>query len=177
MEDNRDLDGALLQIANMMAVSARTAPKSAGQDFLEIVVLNREQCVELGEVMINKAGTENLMYERDGKGLKEAGAALLLGIKEHPGIGLECGACGIGCTWKTKKGKDFVGPNCLFRELDLGIALGSAVKTASLHNADNRIMFRAGTVAMETGLIDAWVAMAIPLSASGKNIFFDRTGY
>lgn len=176
MED-RDLDETLLQIANMMSVSARTAPKSAGQDFIEIVVLNRQQCVKLGEEMIKKAGTEKIMFERDGKGVKDAGAALLLGIREHPGIGLECGACGIGCTWKTKKGKDFVGPNCLFRELDLGIALGSAVKTASLHNVDNRIMFRAGTVALEMGLINAWVAMAIPLSATGKNIFHDRTGY
>jgi uncharacterized ferredoxin-like protein len=172
-----DQDETLLQIANMMAVSARTAPKSAGQDFIEIVVLDRKQCLQLGEEMIKLADRENIMYERDGKGVSEASAMLLVGIREHTGIGLECGACGMGCTWKAKKGKDFYGPNCLFRELDLGIALGSAVKTASLHNVDNRIMFRAGTVAIQTGLIDAWVAMGIPLSASGKNIFFDRTGY
>jgi uncharacterized ferredoxin-like protein len=170
-------DEAILQIANLMAVSARTAPKSAGQDFIEIVVLDREQCLKLGEKMIEMSDEDNILFERDGKGVKEVSAMLLLGIREHPGIGLECGACGIGCTWKSKKGKDFYGPNCLFRELDLGIALGSAVKTASMHNVDNRIMYRAGTVAIQMGLIDAWVAMGIPLSATGKNIFFDRTGY
>jgi uncharacterized ferredoxin-like protein len=170
-------DEALLQIAEFMAVSARTAPKSAGEDYLEIVVLDKQQCVELGEEMIERADAENIMFERDGRGVKEASAMVLIGIKEHPGIGLECGACGLGCKWKSKKGKDFWGPNCLFRELDLGIALGSAVKTASLHNVDNRIMFRAGTVAMDLGLIDCWVAMGIPLSATGKNIFFDRKGY
>jgi uncharacterized ferredoxin-like protein len=170
-------DEAILQIANLMAVSARTAPKSAGQDFIEIVVLDREQCSKLGEKMVELSDEDNILFERDGKGVKEVAAMLLLGIREHPGIGLECGACGIGCTWKSKKGKDFYGPNCLFRELDLGIALGSAVKTASMHNVDNRIMYRAGTVAIQMGLIDAWVAMGIPLSATGKNIFFDRTGY
>lgn len=170
-------DEAILQIANLMAVSARTAPKSAGQDFIEIVVLDREQCKKLGEKMIELSDEDNILFERDGKGVKEVSAMLLLGIREHPGIGLECGACGIGCTWKAKKGKDFYGPNCLFRELDLGIALGSAVKTAAMHNVDNRIMFRAGTVAIQMGLIEAWVAMGIPLSATGKNIFFDRKGY
>jgi len=35
----------------------------------------------------------------------------------------------------------------MFKLLDLGIAIGSAVRTASLLNVDNRIMFRAGTAA------------------------------
>jgi uncharacterized ferredoxin-like protein len=175
--DSTDLNETVLQIANLMAVSARTAPKSAGQDFIEIVVLDNAKCQELGEEMIKVAQQENIMFERDGKGVKDSAAMVLIGIREHPGIGLECGACGIGCTWKSKEGKDFRGPNCLFRELDMGIALGSAVKTASMHNVDNRIMFRAGTVAIKMGLIDCWVAMGIPISATGKNIFFDRTGY
>ena len=42
---------------------------------------------------------------------------------------------------------DFKGPNCMLRLLDLGIALGSAVKTAQIHNVDNRIMYRAGVAA------------------------------
>ncbi len=58
--------------------------------------------------------------------------------------------------------------------LDMGIALGSAVKTASLLNADSRIMYRIGPVAREMGLIDADVVMGIPLSATGKSIYFDR---
>jgi uncharacterized ferredoxin-like protein len=56
----------------------------------------------------------------------------------------------------------------------MGIAIGSAVKTASLHNADNRIMYRLGVVAREAGLVDWDFVMGIPLSATGKNIFFDR---
>jgi uncharacterized ferredoxin-like protein len=41
-------------------------------------------------------------------------------------------------------------------------------------NVDNRIMYRAGVVARKMGLIDADIVMGIPLSATGKNIYFDR---
>ncbi|HEM61508.1 MAG TPA: hypothetical protein ENO24_04395, partial [Chloroflexi bacterium] len=58
--------------------------------------------------------------------------------------------------------------------LDLGIAIGSAVKTAALLNVDNRVMYRIGPVAREMGLIDADVVIGIPLSATGKSIYFDR---
>jgi uncharacterized ferredoxin-like protein len=58
---------------------------------------------------------------------------------------------------------------------DLGIALGSAVKTASIHNVDNRVMYSAGVTALSLGLLEeCTVAYGIPLKASGKNIFFDR---
>ena len=56
----------------------------------------------------------------------------------------------------------------------MGIALGSAAKTAGVHNADNRIMYRAGVGARDMGLVDADYVMAIPVSATGKSVFFDR---
>lgn len=70
----------------------------------------------------------------------------------------------------------FAGPNCAIRMADLGIALGSAVKTAQIHNVDNRIMYSGGVAAIDLGLLgtDCTVAYAIPLSVTGKNIFFDR---
>ena len=46
-----------------------------------------------------------------------------------------------------------MGPTCIFKALDLGIALGSAVKTASLLNVDNRIMYRIGTAARRLNLL------------------------
>jgi len=62
----------------------------------------------------------------------------------------------------------------MLRLLDLGIALGSAVKTAQIHNVDNRIMYRAGAAAKRLGMMKSNVIMGIPLSVSGKNIYFDR---
>jgi hypothetical protein len=50
----------------------------------------------------------------------------------------------------------------------------SAVKTASIHNVDNRIMYTIGVAAKKLGLLDADVILGIPLSATSKNIYFDR---
>ena len=58
--------------------------------------------------------------------------------------------------------------------MDLGIALGSAAKTASILNADNRIMYRVGVAARKLGLIEGEVVAGIPISATGKSIYFDR---
>jgi uncharacterized ferredoxin-like protein len=71
---------------------------------------------------------------------------------------------------------DFMGPTCVFKALDLGIALGSAVKTAGMLNVDNRIMYRIGAAAMKLRLLpEATVVIGIPLSAKGKSIYYDRT--
>jgi len=60
--------------------------------------------------------------------------------------------------------------------LDLGIAVGSAVKVASDLNVDNRVMFTVGVAARALGYMRADVVIGIPLSATGKNIYFDRKG-
>jgi len=73
-------------------------------------------------------------------------------------------------------GAPFKGPNCVIRMADLGIAVGSAARTAAIHNVDNRILYSGGVGALSLGMMeDCSVVYAIPLKASGKNIFFDRT--
>jgi uncharacterized ferredoxin-like protein len=117
-------------------------------------------------------------FDRDAKGVAQSGAVLLIGLNNARTVGLDCGACGYpDCKTfenQAKQQQEFSGPTCAFRLLDMGIALGSAVKTASMLNVDNRIMYRIGTVAREMGLVDWDFVMGIPLSATGKNIFFDR---
>lgn len=39
---------------------------------------------------------------------------------------------------------------------------------------DNMVMYSIGAVARISGLLDVDVAFGIPLSGTGKNIFFDR---
>jgi uncharacterized ferredoxin-like protein len=68
----------------------------------------------------------------------------------------------------------YSGPHCVMRMIDIGVALSSAAKTASLHNVDNRVQQRVGAAAKAIGLIKAEVAMGIPVSISGKSIYFDR---
>ncbi|RDV82493.1 hypothetical protein DXX99_06995 [Ammonifex thiophilus] len=165
-------------VAELMALSARTAPKSRGEDYLVLRVLTGEEVVRLGEAMIDygkKTGKKN--FDRDGDNVKRSTAVLLIGLKDAKPLGLNCGACGwdsCQALSSPQEGPEFKGPHCFWRAVDLGIAVGSAVKTASLHNVDNRIMYRAGVVARQLGLIEADVVLAVPLSASGKNIYFDR---
>ncbi len=165
-------------VGELMMVAARTAPKAAGRDFIELKLLAESERKALGNDMIQVGKQRGITaFERDGKNVLECDALLLVGLLPHKGVGLNCGACGEpSCNdFNTKSHKgDFDGPTCIIRALDLGIALGSAVKVASELNVDNRIMFRIGVSARRLGLCGSRVVHGIPLSATGKNIFFDR---
>ncbi len=169
------MDEAILQVVKFMAISARTAPKTKGQDYLEIKILGKDETKRLGQKMIEfgkRIGDE--FFIRDGENVKNSSSILLLGLKDAKPIGANCGLCGFSC--KEIENKKKRGPFCVFRMMDLGIALGSAAKTASIFNVDNRIMYRAGIVAAKEGFCNWDIAVGIPLSVTGKNIFFDRKG-
>ena len=166
-------------VAELMAVSARTAPKSAGQDFVKIKIIENDEVKRLAEGMFKygqEKGKPN--FDRDGKNVMESDVVVLIGLKDDRTVGLNCGACGHATCEELEKARkadvEFTGPHCAFRLLDMGIALGSAVKTAGILNADNRIMYRIGAVARSMGFCDWEYVMGIPLSATGKSIYFDR---
>ncbi|MDH5689955.1 MAG: DUF2148 domain-containing protein, partial [Candidatus Bathyarchaeota archaeon] len=120
-------------------------------------------------------------FGRDAKNVRDSAAVVLIGVRGNEIFGFDCGACGYESCKEFKEaqkrpGEDFIGPTCLFKALDLGIALGSAVKIASMLNIDNRVMYRVGTAALKLNLLpEATVIMGIPVSAKGKNIYFDRS--
>jgi uncharacterized ferredoxin-like protein len=159
-----------------MAISARTAPKAAGQDFVTVEFVEGPELHQLGEAMIaygERTGKAN--FDRDGENVLSSEGVVLIGLKDANVVGLDCAACGsLTCIKPNTVEGEFKGPTCALRLLDMGIALGSAVKTAAMLNVDNRIMYRAGVVAREIGLIDADFVMGIPLSTLGKSIYFDR---
>lgn len=172
------MEEALKHIAQMMEVAARTAPKTGGKDFVVTRVVTGQDLERLGAEM-KKYGQETgkKNFDRDGKNVADSGALLLVGIKAARFVGLNCGACGRDkCTdlEEAHDGPEFAGPSCAWRYVDLGIALGSAAKTAGILNADNRIMYRVGVTARKLGMIDADVVVGLPLSATGKSIYFDR---
>ncbi len=171
----------LLQVARLMMISARTAPKSGGRDDVETLMIYGEEKEKIAEEMEKIAAERNSKgFLRDSKNLRDSVAVVLIGVEGTKSFGLDCGGCGFKtCADFEKavkpKGTDFSGANCIFKSLDMGIALGSAVKTAMNHNADNRIMYRIGTAAMRLGLNKkSSVVMGIPISAKGKSIYFDR---
>ena len=171
----------IMQVAKLMLVSARTAPKSGGvDDILTALVFGAEKNSLAAEM--EKIAEERKLnrFKRDAKNVRDSEAVVLIGVRGTKKFGTNCGACGYAnCDEfekaEKKAGQDFTGPTCVFKALDLGIALGSAVKTASILNVDNRIMYRIGAAARRLDIMsEASVIMGIPVSAKGKNIYFDR---
>lgn len=167
---------ALRTVADLMEIAARTAPKAKGQDFVVVKVLEGQEVEQLAQAMFERAEQTGVKgWERDGRNTQNSGAVVLVGLKDAEACGLNCGACGAEkCMSINADDREFNGPQCALRVLDMGIALGSAVKIAALMNVDNRVMYRIGALAREVGLIDADFVMGVPLSVTGKSIYFDR---
>jgi uncharacterized ferredoxin-like protein len=171
----------IVHASKLMLISARTAPKSGGvDDILTAIVVGEEKdslALEM-ERIAEERGING--FRRDAKNVRDSDAVVLIGVRGAKKFGLDCGACGYpSCEdferAEKKEGRDFLGPTCIFKALDLGIALGSAVKTASMLNVDNRIMYRIGVAARRLKFMpEASVIMGVPLSAKGKSIYFDR---
>ena len=171
----------LLEAAKLMLVSARTAPKSGGiDDIVTAIVYSKDKDGIAAEMEKIAEERNSKGFKRDSKNLHDSEVVLLLGVKGPKSFGINCGACGYTTCEAfekagKKQGQDFVGPTCVFKALDMGIALGSAAKTASLLNVDNRIMYRIGAAAKRMRLLpEAHIIIGIPLSSTGKNIYYDR---
>lgn len=179
MEKQEWISKAVNSVAEMMGIAAITAPKSKGENYVAIRVLQGPILQELAQAMIGYGEkTKKTNFDRDGKNVAESDAVILIGLENPNTVGLNCGACGYPTCDELLDQKpytgEFQGPMCAFRILDMGIALGSAVKTASLFNVDNRIMYRIGVAARQMGLVDWHFVMGVPLSVSGKSIYYDR---
>jgi len=172
---------AILQTARLMLVSARTAPKAGGIDDITATIVYGEEKEKIAAEMERIAEEREIPgFIRDARNVHDSDVVVLIGVRGTESFGLNCGGCGYKSCKEFEEivkelGQDFIGPNCIFKLLDLGIAIGSAVKTASILNVDNRIMYRIGVAAKRLGMLpEASVIMGIPLSAKGKSIYFDR---
>ena len=175
---------AVLQAAGLMAAAARTAPKAGGKDHLEIVVVAEPgDLARIAAAMREYApqSTNEAFWLRDAANIAAAQALVLIGLGKSAVAGYDCGACGFEtcaafakARTVTDKAMGYTGPHCVMRMMDIGVALSSAAKTASLLSIDNRVQQRVGAAARALGYIDAGVAMGIPVGVYGKSIFYDR---
>ncbi|MFH1352919.1 MAG: DUF2148 domain-containing protein [bacterium] len=168
MSDKIFEDG-IKSAVSLIAIAGKTAPKAKGLDALEIKVMTPVQKKKIVAKMkeIAKTGEHGKIFLRDSAGVAKADAIILIGSSDIA-RGLDCRFCGGLC--KTRKGI------CAYTGVDLGIALGSMVSTASALKIDNRIMYTAGYAAVNGGFLSKKIkaAFGISLSVSSKNIFFDR---
>lgn len=176
---------AVKTVAGLMALSARTAPKAVGLDSISVEIVTGEDLETIGERMIHIATETGMDFFRtNGEQVKASDAMVLIGVSGEKALGLNCGGCGHATcndmvkaiTAAESNNTDYRGPNCVFKVTDLGIAVGSAVKTASMHNVDNRVMYSPGVAAMKLGMLRGCsMAYGIPLKASGRDIYFAAT--
>ena len=160
----------LLQAARQMMNAARTAPKGKGIDVIEIILIDGNELETLARKMENMA--EELGFKfflRDAANIRQAGCVVIIGTREQA-QGLNCGHCGFPtCTARAE------GVPCALNTVDVGIAIGSACATAADLRLDTRVMFSVGWTAADMGWLDGCSQIiAIALSASSKNPFFDR---
>lgn len=163
-----------LDIAQKMAVAARTAPKGKGCDVIECAVIDGEDVESLAhemEVVAQETGYK--FFLRDAGCIQAGQCVVLVGTREQA-QGLNCGHCGFAhCADRTP------GVPCEINSVDVGIALGSAVSKAADYRVDTRILFSAGLAAQRLGMLgeDVKQVYAIAVSISSKSPFFDRASH
>lgn len=153
---------SVIMVAKLMALSAITAPKGRGVDNISIKILDKkEELEELAAAMDELSQEYGDFFARDALGVRKSDVVVLIGCKI------------VDFRIRQPRGMD-IDLNLAMSLINLGIAVGSAVKTASMLNVDNRVMYTIGIAAKKLNLLDADVVLGIPLSATSKNIYFDR---
>lgn len=171
IQNEREIRHAhVLQAVRQMMMAARTAPKGKGIDIIEVAMVTDEDINRLSEKMVSISEETGLkFFLRDAENILQAEALLIIGTRQQV-QGLNCGHCGF----PTCERKPLAVP-CALNTVDVGIAVGSACATAADLRLDTRVMFSAGLAAQQLGMLgDCTCVMAIPVSASSKNPFFDR---
>jgi uncharacterized ferredoxin-like protein len=186
---------AVHHVAELCAIAAMTAPKSGGQllakgakPFIETVIVEDPNTLARLAAWLRERGTrlKDPIWFRDAEVAEKLDLVLFIGLARwYPPV-YDCGACGYATcaqflkalsVQREKEERDdweFPGPICQIRCIDLGIAVGSAAKIASLNNVDARCQTRIAAAARHLGVIASDIAVGLSMSVSHKNIFFDR---
>lgn len=185
--------GAVRSALEYMSASAITAPKSGGQLFLRggksfmetVSVMDKGIQGQLAD-WLRRRGNElgEQIWFRDALAAENMDAILFIGLKDwYPPV-YDCGACGyatcaefLNATQPLRAAShdlEFEGPQCNLRDIDLGIAIGSAAKTAAMLGIDARCQTRVAVAARKLGIIQSDIAVALSLSVTHKNLGFDR---
>ncbi|MDR1006431.1 MAG: DUF2148 domain-containing protein [Bacteroidales bacterium] len=159
-----------LKVAQRMLTAARTAPKACGIDNLRLGIATMEDIDTISKKLKEIYEEKKLEFLlRDSENILAAQCLVMIGCKNVP-TGLDCAYCGFDTC-----GAKPASVPCFFATHDLGLAIGSAVSVASDAKVDTRVMFSVGLAITALNIMeDCDYCLAIPVSISGKNPFFDR---
>jgi len=165
---------ALFEVAKLMAAAARTAPKAKGVDTILTMILDGAEKDAVADEMRRIAGDNESLasFKRDAGNVDASEYVVVLAVTDKPAGLTVCGTCGFESCAAAEK----AGAPCAFNISDLGTAACSACAVASHHWIDNRLMYTVGRAVTNLGLFGREIRMSygIPISVSGKSIFFDR---
>lgn len=152
-------------ISHLVKIAAEGSPKAYG-DYLEIEVLDDAEREMLAEEMFQLSDEmDEESYSDAGESIESSEEVILIGLNDHPPLELDCRACGYEDCKEFSEAEEesdiFSGPNCVFRIIDLGLALGNALNTSRSHGLENGISIRGGLAAKHLGLIDSRICLAI----------------
>ena len=173
--ESQIVEQQLLDVAGKMIIAARTAPKTRGIDYLTFSIVNSYKEKESLASKMKEIGenTGAHFFGRDAENILKAPVIVLFGATIKTMNLPNCGICGFtDCEGKDK----YPDVPCSYNNIDLGIAIGSAVGVAMDHRVDNRIMYTIGMAALELNLMgeETKIILGVPLNSSSKNLFFDR---
>ena len=86
---------AMRTVAGLMEISAITAPKAVGQNFVVTATIEGDDIKRLAADMAaygDESGKKN--FDRDGANVANSSAVFLVGLKDATAPGLNCAACG-----------------------------------------------------------------------------------
>lgn len=173
LREEEIIQKALEQAGASMLARAKTAPKARGNDTLEYILLEKKDFGPVIEETLRQAHEHDIpFFVRDAKNLEKSDMLLLIGCIDEPKNIPNCGLCGfVDCSENRKNNG-----RCIYPPIDLGIAIGSALSLGQSLGVDSRIMVSLGKSALALNYFERPIiaALAIPLSISHKNIFFDR---
>ncbi len=164
---------AILNVADIMATAALTAPKASGHDTIRTAIVTGEEKDELRDKMIKLGETYGMLnFNRDAGNVDKSECVVLIACTDRFFGMANCSLCG----YEDCRANRNAGGKCAITITDLGVAVGSAASIAADNRIDNRIMYTAGKAAIKLGYLpdDCDICYAIPLAAEAKNIFFDR---
>ena len=153
--------------------------------FIETVFIDdRETLLRLAGWM-KQRGRERrqAIWLRDAALAERLDGVLFIGLKDwYPPI-YDCGACGyatcaefVEATRQRRADSEvleFKGPQCNLRDIDLGIAIGSAAKAASLIASIRAARRALRAAARKLGLIQAEIAVALSMTVTHRTPAFD----
>ena len=155
--------------------------------FVETVIVDDRPTLDSLSAWMRARGKERreTIWFRDADVADAIDAVLLVGLADWYPPNYDCGACGYATcaeflhatTRPLREDSDeleFAGPQCNLRDIDLGIAVGSAAKTAAIHSIDCRCQTRIAVAARKLGIIRADIAVGLSLSLTHKAVGFDR---